>query len=96
MTFDSPWGPPEPVVNALIAKYGTDHDVWFSYEEEQGWGGEFEWSAAEQQVATDETWDIPDSHAENMERKGYCFLCETPGEYDDDEKYFDCPKEDSK
>ncbi len=83
--FDSPWGPPMPVIDTLAKKY-PDMSFTLNYEEEQGWGGEVEWYGGQYEVK--EEYDIPDSHAENMERNDYCWGCD---DGDPESMYPDCP-----
>lgn len=85
--FDSPWGPPTPVIEAIAAKYPTmtfSHD----YEEEQGWGGEVEY--ANGVAVYSNFYDIPESHQDYVarDREGSCICA-----YEDDptEFYPDCP-----
>jgi hypothetical protein len=49
------------------------------------------WALMPEQVHVLADWDIPESHAENIEVWGECWKCDNP-EYDD--LYDDCPKQD--
>jgi hypothetical protein len=87
--FESPWGPPEPVFAALARTFPS---LFFSfhYEEEQGWGSRLESTVGGALVEV-ESWDIPESHAENAHLGRAC-VCD----WADDEDWFDdCPRPDS-
>ena len=84
--FDSPWGPPTEVIDAIAAKYPT---MTFShnYEEEQGWGGEVEYANGVGTVT--DMYDIPECHADYVARgQEYSCACAW-GEPED--FYDDCP-----
>jgi hypothetical protein len=57
------------------------------YEEEQGWGGEYEFQNGE--ISESREWDIPNSHAEKMDLGQTC-NCEIWGD-DLDWMFDDCP-----
>lgn len=85
-SFTTAWSPPMPVFEAIIKQF-PELSFTFSYEEEQGWGGELH---AKDGVITYRTeWDIPESHADNVALGKECSC-----EYEDDDEYWykDCPK----
>jgi len=84
--FQTPWSPPEKIMEWLF-QHGKENGftVCWHYEEEQGWGGERELRDGE---LTEETWDIPSSHAEYVARNQECF-CEWAAPED---AFPDCPK----
>lgn len=85
--FSSPWGPPIQIFEAL-GRLFPNLRFFFGYEEEQGWGGEMEISADGALVEVS-SWDIPDSHEDNV-RLGRSCSCD----YESDETYWfdDCPR----
>lgn len=86
ITFQTPWDYPRGVVSALAEQYPHLEISW-SYEEEQGWGGELTLIRGE--VIVEEEYDIPDSHADYEKRGNECYC-----EFDDDPEswYADCPR----
>jgi hypothetical protein len=86
--FDTAWGPPVEAFQTMVKQYPT-LQLKLRYEEEQGWGGEYE-SINGEAILTDE-WDIPDSHEEVMERKQYC-KCEEMRDDEAEWMYDDCPR----
>jgi hypothetical protein len=84
--FDTPWGPPIEAINHLARQFPT-LTFTLRYMEEQGWGGVHEWSDGE--GCETESWDIPESHADNVKTGRDC-QCS----YEDDLEYLydDCPK----
>ena len=87
--FNTAWSPPEGIMKALAKKiYELKLNVSFSwtYEEEQGWGGVVE-NTSNGDVVEIDSWDIPDSHAVMLSRKGECY-CE-----DYQPIFDDCPKD---
>ena len=74
--FDTAWSPPEAVINALaelVEKSGLT--MGYSWEEEQGFGAEFEWHISQNGVGglvCTEEWDIPASHADHEARDKVC------------------------
>ena len=86
-TFNTPWSPPEAVMFSLSEQY-PNTDMWLRYEEEQGWGGVDHFINGEQE--TEEAWDIPESHADNVAIDRDC-VCS----WSDDQEYWfdDCPRE---
>ncbi|MFM7088488.1 MAG: hypothetical protein ACKOW9_03075 [Candidatus Paceibacterota bacterium] len=67
--FDTAWSPPFPVIKALSAKYSTA-PIKMVFEEEQGWGGVAE--ALDGEISIVKEWDIPETHAEVVNRGGEC------------------------
>jgi len=84
--FDTPWGPPTEALEAMNKQYPTLVLTMRSLEE-QGWGCEH--IADQDGVRLIEEWDIPETHEDSMEQKGYCH-CEEDDELD--YLYDDCPK----
>lgn len=85
--FQTAWSPPEPIFRALAEQFSNlQFDIWF--EEEQGWGGEM--LAEDGELTLVKEWDIPNSHADYVERDNEegC-ICS----YEDDPEncYDDCP-----
>lgn len=89
--FNTAWSIPEPIYQAITEQH-PELDFRFYAEEEQGWGAEYKSSDADNGVRSlelTEQWDIPDSHADYVNRGRECNC-----EYDDDEDYWydDCPR----
>lgn len=85
LAFDTAWSHPEPIINWFVSycqENGLELD--WSYEEEQGWGGEILVRGVK--VIHDE-WDIPESHADWDSRGREC-----PCEWSGGTVYEDCPK----
>ena len=90
--FNTAWSPPYGIITALSKKIEElKLNVTFSwhYEEEQGWGGEFEYDGNTLNVVGE--WDIPASHADYQSRdKVENCVC---GWSDDMDDWFeDCPR----
>jgi len=88
LRFESPWGPPVGIMEALFEvcqEQGLDLD-WY-LEEEQGWGEE--WETVEGRFVMVKSWDIPSSHADhkNIHSECVCSWLE-----DEEEWYNDCPR----
>lgn len=85
--FSTPWAPPIPVLEALSEQHPNVH-IELEWEEEQGFGGTFVFRGGEG-VET-ESYDVPSSHADfvNRGREDEC-AC-TWGEADD-YGFADCP-----
>jgi len=91
--FQTPWSPPEAFLKTLMNKFPS-LDMTLNWEEEQGFGAE--WSASdpddegERSIVIDEEWDIPDSHADYVERDRedscQCAWNDEPNDW-----YEDCP-----
>jgi hypothetical protein len=86
ITFQTPWDYPRGVVSTLAEQYPHLEISW-SYEEEQGWGGEL--TLKDGEVIVEEEYDIPNSHADYEKRDRECY-CEV--EDDPECWYADCPK----
>lgn len=89
--FSTAWSEPAGIIEALAKKiHELKLNVFFSwtYEEEQGWGGVME-STPDGTIYVLGSWDIPDSHAEMLSRKGECY-CE-----DYQPIFDDCPKDEA-
>jgi len=86
--FDTPWGYPEPVIQAMVEQYPT-LEFTVRFLEEQGWGGEAYGANGEFSI-TDE-WEIPCTHEERMAHIGYCY-CEEMRDDDAEYMYDDCPR----
>lgn len=85
--FQTAWSPPIPALQELSRQHpNADISLW--WEEEQGFGGEEEFSAGSH--VTSESWDIPSSHADHEKRDKEC-VCS----YENNplEWYDDCPQE---
>lgn len=69
-SFDTAWSTPAPVIDAMIAKFGHV-EMFYDYEEEQGWGGSL--SAFNGEILQQAQYDVPNSHKELVERTGTCW-----------------------
>lgn len=91
--FSTPWSPPEEFFQTLMNKYPS-LDMTLNWEEEQGFGAE--WSASdpddenERSIVVDEQWDIPESHADYVERDRED-SCSCEWQDDPNDWYEDCP-----
>lgn len=87
LTFDTAWGAPSPVIEAMSAQFPSlNISVW--WEEEQGYGEEY---TIQGSIVTGyNEWSTPESHADyvNRGREGDC-VC--GWEDDPEEWYLDCP-----
>jgi hypothetical protein len=81
--FQSPWSPPLEAISKLSEQY-PETKINLYWVEEQGYGAEQDFTAGE--ITTLKSWDIPDTHQENMDIKDYCWACESG-----DDLYTDCP-----
>lgn len=84
-SFDTPWSPPVEALEAMCEQFPKLVMEMRSVEE-QGWGVEH--IADEDGVRIIAEWDIPDTHKESIENKGWCD-CENGHE---DFMFDDCPK----
>ena len=85
--FDTAWSTPTEVFRALAKKYPhLEFDI--EYEEEQGWGGSYSGSGGE--LSSTGEYDIPDSHADYVER-GREDSCNCSWGDDPEDMYEDCP-----
>lgn len=83
--FETAWSPAMPVYRALAEKYPTlEFDI--SWEEEQGFGAEL--TGLDGELSITREWDIPEAHADYMDRGEDCQFC-LWGEQDD--MADDCP-----
>ena len=86
--FESPWGPPDEEMLLEMSEKFPKIAFTHYYEEEQGWGAEYEFQNGNTSEFRD--WEIPMSHAEyaDLDREGSCICA-----YEDDssEWYSDCP-----
>ncbi len=93
--FETAWSIPEPIFRAMVEQH-PELDFDFYSEEEQGWGAQFTSSDGEEEgekrslVLTKE-WDIPDSHADYVDRDNE-EGCICSYEEDQDNWYSDCPR----
>jgi len=89
-SFETAWSIPEPVFVAMVAQH-PELSFDFECEEEQGWGAKFTSSEGEEHtLILTEEWDIPDCHADyvNRDREDSC-VCSYSDDVDD--YYDDCP-----
>lgn len=86
-SFESPWGPPDYEMLLEMSKKFPKIAFTHYYEEEQGWGGENEFQDGN--TSDFREWDIPTSHADNVELDRTC-TCEI-WEDDIDYMFDDCP-----
>jgi hypothetical protein len=86
-TIETAWSPPVEAITALSAQY-VGLVFTLEWEEEQGFGGEFQFRAGECETISE--YDIPNSHADYEERDRECYCA-----IEDDEQYWfdDCPRE---
>ena len=87
--FNTAWSPPIPVLDALAEQH-PNTEIVLEWEEEQGFGGTYEWSEGE--GSETHYYDIPNSHADFVERDNLDG-CRCGYEEDEDEWYKDCPRE---
>jgi hypothetical protein len=86
--FETPWGAPFEVYQAMVAQYPS-LKFTIRFLEEQGWGGEALGENGEFAVVNE--WDIPETHEERMEYIGYCW-CEEMRDDETDYMFDDCPR----
>ena len=87
-SFDTAWGTPTEVFQALTKKY-PHLEFSIEFEEEQGWGGEYLGSDGELSLINE--YDIPNSHKEYDERDRLD-SCLCAYETDPENMYTDCPE----
>lgn len=96
-TFQTAWSIPEPVFAAMVRQH-PELTFDFECEEEQGWGAEFTSSDGDdvdengvptKSLIMTREWDIPDSHADYVDRGRECWACDSG---DEDDLYEDCPR----
>jgi hypothetical protein len=86
--FETAWAEPEPVFRAMAEQFpALVFDI--TYNEEQGWGGEYHGSGGE--LSRTEEWDIPSSHEEKERRNGQCY-CDYMEDLETEFMFDDCPK----
>jgi hypothetical protein len=85
--FESPWAIPDPYMLLEMSKKFPTVAFTHRYEEEQGWGGEYEFQDGE--VSEEQAWDIPNSHADKEELGQICYCEMWPD--DVDSMFEDCP-----
>jgi len=93
--FSTAWSIPTPVFEAMVEQH-PELDFDFSSEEEQGWGAEFTSSDGDEDgkrslILTKE-WDIPNSHADYVERDNEDGCICSWQDDEDDNWYEDCPR----
>ena len=88
-SFQTAWGHPLPVMEALVKMYPT-FDIEWKFVEEQGWGGVHIYQNGRELLTQRREWDIPTTHDERMDVFEYCFACEDGDEEDMEE--WGCPK----
>jgi hypothetical protein len=71
--FETAWSPVYEVLIALSKMYPT-LTFDYEYEEEQGWGGNATIIAGDVNITKE--WDIPQSHAEEIGVRDYCYHCD--------------------
>jgi hypothetical protein len=88
--FQTPWSPPEQFLDKLVERFPS-LGITLNWEEEQGFGAEwnYEPTNAEAGIVIVEQWDIPDSHADYVQRDREC-QCEWDN--DPNDWYSDCPE----
>jgi len=87
INFNTAWGIPEPIFKA-IAEQHLELTFDISAEEEQGWGAEY--CAEKGELSLTREWDIPDSHADYVERDRED-SCACSWSEDKNDWYDDCP-----
>jgi hypothetical protein len=87
--FNTAWAPPIPAFDALAEQYPT-LEIELEWEEEQGFGGTYLWVDGE--GSETESYDIPESHADFVERDNEDG-CNCANFEDEDDWFDDCPRE---
>lgn len=85
--FNTAWSPPLPVIEELSTQY-PELEITLEYEEEQGWGGEIFWDSTGSSIVKE--WDIPNSHADYVDRDNE-EGCACSNNEDEEDWYSDCP-----
>ena len=90
VAFDTPWGSPMEVFQALSAQF-PDVKVHVEWIEEQGFGAEELYEAGNMETLRE--WNIPETHEQYEEVFGEesCY-CQYSGADEDDYPYEDCPR----
>lgn len=71
--FDTAWSPIISLIILLSKSYPTLL-FHYRYEEEQGWGGRLDIKNGN--ILSQQEWDIPASHSEEIAIRGVCYSCE--------------------
>lgn len=91
--FETAWSIPTQVFEAMVKQH-PELTFDFECEEEQGWGASYTSSDGdtedERSLIETASWDIPQSHADYVDRGKECWACESSDNSDD--LYDDCPK----
>ena len=93
-SFNTAWSIPEKIFEEIVKQH-PELSFDFSCEEEQGWGAEYESRKGEDglpELAMTREWDIPDSHADYVDRDEID-RCNCQSDPDDQEYWYDdCPR----
>ena len=89
ISYSTAWSIPEPVMEAMVKQH-PELAFQFSCEEEQGWGADY--LGTDGELVEVKSWDIPDSHADYVERDNEDGCCCSYND-DEDDWYSDCPRE---
>lgn len=89
ISFETAWSPVEQIVDILSLQF-RHLSFHYSYEEENGWGGEATYEAGESRDKSE--YDEPNSHADYTER-GRVEDCACGWNSEPEEWYDDCPRE---
>ena len=87
-SFDTAWSPPVEALDAMCEQF-PQLVMEMRSVEEQGWG--MEHIADEDGVRLIKEWDIPCTHEESIEHKGWC-NCEEMRDDEMEWAYEDCPR----
>jgi len=88
LEFSTPWSPPIEALDAMCEQFPKLVMEMRSVEE-QGWG--MEHIADEDGVRLMKEWDIPETHEESIEHKGWC-NCEEMRDDELEDAFDDCPR----
>jgi len=80
LTFSTAWSPPEPIYRKLCEN-NPDLSFEFVFNEEQGWGAKLNGKGSS--LTLTKQWEIPESHADMIERGNECFCDDDRPAYDD-------------
>lgn len=86
-SFQTAWSPPLAVIDALSLQH-PEVEITMNYEEEQGWGGEIYWDKTGSTIL--EEYDIPESHADFVDRD-IEDNCSCAHNEDKEDWFDDCP-----
>lgn len=87
--FNTAWSPPIPALDALAEQH-PEVEITLAWEEEQGFGGTQMW--ADGSTWEEESYDIPESHADYSERDRLD-ACNCNNYEDESDWFDDCPRE---